>query len=60
MTGERGVLSYEKARKYTVGYEGSYDDVAAFKSGLEIGNARVVYFIGTQTYLRLVKQAFFL
>jgi dihydrofolate synthase/folylpolyglutamate synthase len=59
LTGERGVLSYEQARSLSVTYEGAYDDSAAFREKLDIGVAKVIYFIGTQTFLRLVKQAFF-
>ncbi|NVJ92903.1 MAG: hypothetical protein HWE34_14670 [Methylocystaceae bacterium] len=59
MTGERGFLSYEKARVQSVAYEGAYDDVVGLQQGLNLGTAKVIYFIGTQTFLRLVKQAFF-
>lgn len=60
MTGERGFLSYDQARTKTVAYEGPYDDVAALQTGLNFEGHRARYFIGTQTFLRLVKQAYFL
>lgn len=59
MTGERGVLSYDQARKKTLAYEGPYDDVGAIRQGLMFGDHEVCYFIGTQTFLRLIKQAYF-
>jgi hypothetical protein len=60
MTGERGFLSYEMARHKTLAYEGPYDDPMSLRNALDVGKAQVIYFIGTQTYLRLVKQAFFI
>ncbi len=60
LSGERGVLSYDKAKAFEVSYEGAYDDPVALRKALDTGQARAVYFMGTQTYLRLVKQAFFL
>jgi dihydrofolate synthase/folylpolyglutamate synthase len=60
MTGERGFLSYGQARTKTLAYEGPYDDVAALQTGLNFEDHRACYFIGTQTFLRLVKQAYFL
>ncbi len=59
LNGERGFLSYEKARKYTLCYEGAYDDVQALRNGLSLPDHQTLYFIGTQTYLRLIKQAYF-
>ena len=60
LSGERGVLSYEKTASFEVCYTGPYDDPACFRDQLDVDAAKVVYFIGTQTFLRLVKQAFFL
>lgn len=60
LTGERGFLSYEKARAIgDVCYEGPYNDPARFKEDLT-PNEGAAYFIGTQTFLRLVKGTFFL
>jgi len=59
LTGERGFLSYEMARKKDVIYEGPYDAPEELRTRLNIPETSTVYFIGTQTYLRLVKQAFF-
>jgi len=59
MTGDRGFLSYETARQKNVIYEGPYDAPSDFSMGLDVEGAKVVYFLGTQTYLRLIKQAFF-
>jgi len=59
LNGERGFLHYDKARQYTVAYEGAFDDVTALKYGLQLPSTGIVYFIGTQTFLRLIKQAYF-
>lgn len=59
LNGERGFLSYDKARQYTVAYEGDFDDVAALKNGLQLPPNGLIYFIGTQTFLRLIKRAYF-
>ncbi len=59
MTGERGFLSYEQAASKIVVYKGAYDDVDGLRDGLAFEDHRVRYFIGTQTFLRLVKQAYF-
>lgn len=60
LKGARGFLSYEKTRSRNVIYEGPYDAPGLLREGLDTGAAQIIYFIGTQTYLRLVKQAFFL
>ncbi|SCA57090.1 putative FolC bifunctional protein [Candidatus Terasakiella magnetica] len=60
LTGERGFLSYEKARLHTVCYEGPFDDVSALQKALKLDETQASYFIGTQTFLRLIKQAYFL
>lgn len=59
LTGERGVLSYEQASRFTVAYKGAYDNATGLVENLDVGTAKAIYFIGTQTYLRLVKRAFF-
>ncbi|MDV7339951.1 Mur ligase family protein [Terasakiella sp. A23] len=59
LRGERGFLSYEEAKSRDVVYSGGYDDVAGLRAGLKFGDHAVRYFIGTQTYLRLIKQAYF-
>lgn len=59
MTGERGFLSYEITRLKDVIYEGPYDAPDDIFRNLDVGDAKVIYFLGTQTYLRLIKQAFF-
>jgi len=59
LTGERGVLSYEQATRCDVAYKGGFDDVGALQQNLSIPKNHAIYFIGTQTFLRLVKQAYF-
>lgn len=59
LNGERGFLNYDKARQHTIAYEGPFDDVTALKDGLKLPQNGIVYFIGTQTFLRLIKQAYF-
>lgn len=59
MTGERGVLSYNIARsRGPIAYEGPYDDAAAFRAALPYQPTTKTYFIGTQTFLRLIKQSY--
>lgn len=60
LTGERGFLAYTKARQYEIAYEGAFDDPAALKEGLKLPSNTLIYFIGTQTFLRLVKRAYFI
>jgi len=59
LNGQRGFLSYDKARQHAVAYEGAFDDVDALKHGLTRPETGIVYFIGTQTFLRLIKRAYF-
>jgi len=59
LSGERGFLSYEKAKQHQIAYQGDFNDVCALKSGLELPKTGLIYFIGTQTYLRLIKRAYF-
>ncbi len=59
LTGERGFLSYEKAKQHQIAYQGDFNDVCALKSGLDLPQTGLIYFIGTQTYLRLIKRAYF-
>jgi dihydrofolate synthase/folylpolyglutamate synthase len=59
LTGERGFLCYDTARQHTLAYEGAFDDVAALKNSLKLPAHGIAYFIGTQTFLRLIKRAYF-
>jgi len=61
LTGERGVLSYDLARHNPapIAYEGPYDDPIPLRTALPYSPTSKCYFIGTQTFLRLIKKAYF-
>ncbi len=62
LTGTRGYLNYDITQeKYSnhIIWKGQYNNKNDFKNTIKNLNYVNIYFIGTQTYIRLVKQSFF-
>lgn len=58
LTGERGLMTYEKTPKAPV-LECPFNNSQLLKECLTLEGVKVAYFIGPQTYIRLVREAFF-
>lgn len=58
ITGERGIMTYQKTPPAVI-YDGPFNDPHALQKSLDFTGLEAAYFIGPQTFIRLVREAYF-